>query len=522
MKKIERALISVSDKSGVAELAMQLHKRGVEIISTGGTAKLLKEENIPIKLIDEFTGFPEMLDGRLKTLHPKVHAGLLSVRDNPLHQKTMHDYELSYIDLVIVNLYPFEATITKSNLEFTDAIENIDIGGPTMLRSASKNFKDVTVLVDHKDYNSLLELMDSNNGCSTYEFNLRCAQKVFSATAYYDSLISDYLSKKVPSYNIYPETKAFGFRKVQDLRYGENPHQSAAFYREVIQTEPCISIAKQLHGKELSYNNYLDADSALEIVKEFSEPAAVIVKHTNPCGAATAENLKAAYLKALATDPTSAFGGIAAFNRVVDLETATELSKIFTEAIIAPAFSIEALEILKAKKNLRLLMIDNLENWNSSANKSDSLNLRKVVGGLLVQQRDIAMIDLKDCKCVTEKTPTEAQLKSLLFAWKCCKHVKSNAIVLAKDTELVGVGAGQMSRVDSSKIAVLKAQKSLENIVLASDAFFPFRDGIDTAAAAGVKAIIQPGGSVKDEEVIAAANEHGIAMLFTGMRHFKH
>jgi len=521
MKKIERALISVSDKTGIAELAQQLHNRGVEIISTGGTAKLLKEEGVPITSIDDFTGFPEMLNGRVKTLHPKVHAGLLALRDNPEHQKTMQDHELVCIDLVVVNLYPFEKTITSENVKFEDAIENIDIGGPTMLRSAAKNFRDVTVIIDPADYKPVCEEMDANDGAVSFEFNKKCAQKVFANTSFYDSLISDYLAGEVADTPLFPETKTLGYRKVQDLRYGENPHQKAAFYKEVRQSEPCVTMAKQLHGKELSYNNFIDLDGALELVKEFSEPTSIVVKHTNPCGAATADSPVDAYRKARATDPVSAFGSVLAFNRKVDKETAEEIISTFVEGVIAPGYDEDALETLKSKKNLRLLLLDGLEEW--IANKSYSgIYTRKLVGGLLVQERDIKMITPEELKCVTEKQPTDEEIKSLMFAWKCVKHVKSNAIVYAQGTELVGVGAGQMSRVDSSKIGSMKAQKELKGTVLASDAFFPFRDGIDAAAEVGVSAVIQPGGSIRDEEVIAAANEHGISMVFTGMRHFKH
>ena len=522
MKKIERALISVSDKTGIAELAMQLSKRGVEIISTGGTAKKLKEEGIPIKTIDEFTGFPEMLDGRVKTLHPKVHAGLLSMRDNPVHQDTMLKYSLEYIDLVVVNLYPFEATIKKPDVTFPEAIENIDIGGPTMLRSASKNFRDVTVITDPADYNKLLELMDQNGGASTFEFNRACAQKVFAATAYYDSLIADFLARAMDDAPLFPETKTLGYRKVQDLRYGENPHQKAAFYREAIITEPCATTAKQLHGKELSYNNFIDLDGALELVKEFTEPAAIIVKHTNPCGAATDADLLTAYLKARETDPDSAFGGILAFNRTVEAPLAEELAKVFVEAVIAPAYTPEAFEIISKKKNIRIMTVEDLPAWLEANKKGSGLITRKITGGLLIQERDLEILGPDGLKCVTKRKPTEEEVASLLFAWKCCKHVKSNAIVYARGTELVGVGAGQMSRVDSAKIGVLKARKPIEGCAMASDAFFPFRDSVDAAAKAGVTAIIQPGGSIRDEESIQAADEHNLTMLFTGMRHFKH
>ena len=523
MKKIERALISVSDKTGIAELAHQLVKRGVAIVSTGGTAKMLKEEGVDIASIDSFTGFPEMLDGRVKTLHPKVHAGLLALRDNPEHQKTMREHELVYIDLVVVNLYPFEQTIGKPGVHFEEAIENIDIGGPTMLRSASKNFRDVTVVVDPADYRPLLDEMDGHGGSVSYEFNKRCAQKVFASTAYYDSLIADYLADGMADAPMFPATKAFGYRKVQDLRYGENPHQRAAFYREARQTEPCITAATQLHGKEMSYNNYLDADGALELVKEFSEPAVAIIKHTNPCGAATGPTLDEAYRRALETDPVSAFGGIVAVNRMLDAETAKAIGEMFVEAVIAPGYAPGALDALKAKKNLRLLQVDGLAEWLQSAPHAQrGLYTRKIVGGLLVQERDTRMVTPDALKCVTKRAPTDAEMATLMFAWKCAKHVKSNAIVFARGTELVAVGAGQMSRVDSVRIAVQKATKEIKGSVMASDAFFPFRDGLDDAAKAGITAVIQPGGSVRDDEVVAAADEYGIAMVVTGTRHFRH
>lgn len=523
MRKIERALMSVSDKHGVAELAHQLAARGVQIISTGGTAKLLKEEGVPIVLIDAFTGFPEMLDGRVKTLHPKVHAGLLAIRDNPEHQKTMHEHDLVYIDLVVVNLYPFEATITKPGVSFEEAIENIDIGGPTMLRSAAKNFRDVTVIVDPADYKPLLEEMDAHGGAVSYEFNKRCAQKVFATTAYYDALIAEYLAAGIPDAPLFPPVRAAGYRKVQDLRYGENPHQKAAFYREVRISEPCITIAKQLHGKDMSYNNYLDGDGALELVKEFSEPAAVIVKHTNPCGAAVAADVCEAYRRALATDPVSAFGGILAFNRPVTRALAEEIGALFVEAIVAPAFEPDALDVLRAKKNVRLLAVDGLEAWCTQGHGPvRGLAARTVVGGLLLQERDTGSLAGAELRCVTKRQPTAEEMAALHFAWKVAKHVKSNAIVLARGTELVGVGAGQMSRVDSVALAVRKAQKELRGAVMASDAFFPFADGVEEAARAGIRAVIQPGGSVRDDEVIAAADAHDIAMVFTGMRHFKH
>lgn len=524
MKKIERALISVSDKRGIAELAHQLHARGVEILSTGGTARVLEEEGVSVTSIDAFTGFPEMLDGRVKTLHPKVHAGLLSLRDNPAHQETMRAHELGYIDLVVVNLYPFEKTLSRTDATHEEMIENIDIGGPSMVRSAAKNYRDVTVITDPDDYRRLCDEMDAHDGAVSVQFNAQCAQKAYAMTAYYDALIAEYLASHTgANLSSYPATYVQGYRKVQDLRYGENPHQSAAFYRTARHDEPCVPCAQQLHGKELSYNNYLDLDAALELVKEFSVPTAIVVKHTNPCGAASAEDICTAYTTARATDALSAFGSVCAFNRCMDKELADEVTSTFVEAVIAPEYTEEALAQLMTKKNLRVLRLPSLEAWcTEKMQLCGGHAVRSVTGGLLVQERDTALLGSEGVQCVTTREPTEEEMKALLFAWRCVKHVKSNAIVYARGSELVGVGAGQMSRVDSAKIAALKAQKDVAGSVMASDAFFPFRDGIDAAAEAGVTAIIQPGGSVKDSEVIDAANEHGIAMVFTGMRHFRH
>lgn len=518
MAKITRALISVSDKTGIIEFSKQLAGYGVEILSTGGTAKLLREAGLTVKDVSDFTGFPEMLDGRVKTLHPKVHGGLLGMRSNPAHVAKMKEHGIENIDMVVVNLYPFEATVAKPGCLLEDAIENIDIGGPTMLRSAAKNYPDVTVIVDCADYAKVLEEMSGAEGAVSAATNFGLAVKVFQHTAAYDGAISNYLGARLGEEpEAYPATFTIQVKKAQDLRYGENPQQSAAFYVEKDITEPCVSNAVQLQGKELSFNNIIDLDAAIETVKEFEQSAAVIIKHTNPCGVALADTPLSAYLKARECDPVSAFGGIVGFNRLVDAATARELASTFLEAVIAPGYSDEALEIFTAKKNVRVMQVPLLE-----AYEARGFDLKKVVGGLLVQGRDLGMVRAADCRVVTERTPTASEFEGLDFAWRVCKHVKSNAIVFTNRDQTVGIGAGQMSRVDSSKIAVQKALLPTQGTVLASDAFFPFRDGVDAAAEAGVTAVIQPGGSVRDEEVIKAANEHGIAMVFTGMRHFRH
>lgn len=519
MAAIKRALISLSDKKGVVEFAKGLSELGVEIISTGGTAKLLSENGMKVTEVSDYTGFPEMMDGRLKTLHPKVHGGLLGMRDNPEHLKAMEEHGIKPIDMVVVNLYPFEATIAKG-AAFEEAIENIDIGGPTMLRSAAKNHRDVAVVTDPDDYQNILEEL-KKNGCSlSADTHFRLARKVFELTARYDGAIANYLGRledKKPA-KTYPDTLSLQYRKAQDLRYGENPHQSAAFYVEREIKESCVSNAKQLQGKELSFNNILDIDGAYETVKEFHEIAAVIIKHTNPCGVAISSgSLADAYRNARAADPVSSFGGIAGLNRIVDAEIAEEITSTFMEAVIAPGYTPDALEVFKKSKNLRLLQAPIF-----AGHHPGGLDIKKVVGGALVQDRDLGNIEEKDLKVVTRRRPSDEELKALVFAWKVCKHVKSNAIVYALENRTVGIGAGQMSRVDSSKIAAIKAQSSLKGTVVASDAFFPFRDGVDTVAGAGATAIIQPGGSMRDEEVINAADEHGLAMVFTGMRHFRH
>jgi phosphoribosylaminoimidazolecarboxamide formyltransferase / IMP cyclohydrolase len=519
MAKITRALISVSDKTGIVEFSKELARHKVEILSTGGTAKLLRGAGLEVKDVSEFTGFPEMLDGRVKTLHPKVHGGLLGMRSNPEHVAKMKEYGIEPIDMVVVNLYPFEATVAKEGCTIEEAIENIDIGGPTMLRSAAKNYPDVTVIVDHSDYRRVLEEMAEHSGAVTLKTNFTLAAKVFQRTAAYDGAISNYLGARLgEKAEEYPATFTLQVKKAQDLRYGENPHQSAAFYVEKRLHEPCVANAVQLQGKELSFNNIIDLDAAIETVKEFRERvAAVIIKHTNPCGVALGDNALEAYLKARECDPVSAFGGIVGFNSIVDGACAREISTTFLEAVIASGYTEEALEIFKAKKNVRVMQVPISESI-----ARNGFDMKKVVGGLLIQGRDTGMVRASDCRVVTGRAPSANELVALDFAWKVCKHVKSNAIVFSTSDQTVGIGAGQMSRVDSSRIAVQKAQLPTRGTVLASDAFFPFRDGVDAAAEAGVTAIIQPGGSVRDEEVIKAADEHGMAMVFTGMRHFRH
>lgn len=520
MGKIRRAIVSVSDKSGVVSFAKALSQMGIEILSTGGTAKILRENGIPVRDISEYTGFPEMLDGRVKTLHPKVHGGLLGQRSKKEHIVKMEEHGILPIDLVAVNLYPFEATVAKEDCTLEEAIENIDIGGPTMLRSSAKNYPDVTVIVDPNDYEVVLTEL-KEKGEVSLETNFRLAKKVFQHTARYDGAISNYLGQIENGKKVYefPETFTFQVKKAQELRYGENPHQKAAFYREFLCLEPSISNAIQLQGKELSFNNILDLDSAYETVKEFEEPATVIIKHNNPCGVAiSSKGLADAYRKARDCDPVSAFGGVVGFNRVVDQETAREMVEIFLEAIIAPGFDPKALEILKAKRDLRILKTPPL----THSYPQGGFDLRKVVGGLLVQDRDLGRVSMDQWKVVTKRRPTEEEMRAMAFGWKVAKHVKSNAIVLVREDRTIGIGAGQMSRVDSTRLAVMKAQSSTKGTVLASDAMFPFRDGVDTGAEAGATAIIQPGGSIRDNEVISAADEYNMAMVFTGMRHFRH
>lgn len=511
---IKRALISVSDKTGVVEFARQLAEAGVEIISTGGTKKLLEESGISVIGISDVTGFPEIMDGRVKTLHPAVHSGLLAVRDNETHQQQMKELGLEYIDLVVVNLYPFQQTIAKPDVTYEDAIENIDIGGPAMLRAAAKNHVYVTVVVDSGDYAQVLEEIKQQQD-TTLETRKRLAAKVFRHTAAYDALIADYLNQQTGE--TMPERLTVTYEKVQDLRYGENPHQSAAFYRKPLAEPGNITTAEQLHGKELSYNNINDANAALQIVKEFSEPAVVAVKHMNPCGVGIGSNAHEAFEKAYAADPVSIFGGIVAFNRKVEKETALRLHEIFLEIVIAPDFSPEALEVLTQKKNIRLLKLSGMENG-----KRQELMITSVEGGMLVQDKDIRQLASDEWKVVTDRAPSEEELKQLLFAWKVVKHVKSNAIVLAKDDMTIGVGAGQMNRVGAAGIAIEQAGEKARGSVLASDAFFPMGDTLELAAKAGITAVIQPGGSIRDEESIQVANENGMAMVMTGVRHFKH
>jgi len=511
MAKVKRALISVSDKSGLEDFAKGLHEMGVEILSTGGTAKMIEGLGIPVRRVSDYTGFPEMLDGRVKTLHPKIHGGLLALRENADHMKQAQDHDIQLIDMVVVNLYPFEKTVAKPDVKLEEAIENIDIGGPSMLRSAAKNYKSVIVICNPERYPEVLSQMKSSDGDISDELKQTLGFEVFERTNQYDAAIYAYLSKK--------GGLSLQYEKVQDLRYGENPHQKAAFYVNKAVTEPSASTAKQLAGKELSFNNILDLDAAIEIVKEFDEPAASVIKHTNPCGAATGDTLLKAYVDALDCDKLSAFGSIVGLNRKVDADTAKEIAGAgFVECVIAPGYEQQALDVLMEKKNLRLMEVSAL----TAQRDTFDQNLKKVVGGMLSQERDLTLISEADLKVVTEKKPTPEQIKSLLFGWKMVKHVKSNAIVLCQDTKTVGIGAGQMSRVDSVLIAVRKSAGRDKGATLASDAFFPKADAVEEAARAGVTAIIQPGGSKGDDEVIKVANDAGIAMVFTGMRHFRH
>lgn len=526
-RPIRRALISVSDKTGIVEFAKALADRGVDILSTGGTARLLAEQGISVTEVSDYTGFPEMMDGRVKTLHPKVHGGVLGRRGQD--DDVMEKHGINPIDMVVVNLYPFAATVAKEGCTLADAVENIDIGGPTMVRSAAKNHKDVTIVVNAHDYDRVIAEMDANAKSLTLETRFDLAIAAFEHTAAYDGMIANYFGTMVPSYgenkegdeeSKFPRTFNQQFIKKQDMRYGENSHQDAAFYVEENPQEASVSTAKQIQGKALSYNNIADTDAALECVKEFVEPACVIVKHANPCGVALGKDILEAYNRAYQTDPTSAFGGIIAFNKELDAETATAIvERQFVEVIIAPKVSAEAIEVVAAKKNVRLLECGE---WST---KTTGFDVKRVNGGLLVQDRDQGMVSLDDLKVVSKRQPTDEELKDALFCWKVAKYVKSNAIVYAKGDMTIGVGAGQMSRVYSAKIAGIKAaDENLEvaGSVMASDAFFPFHDGIDAAAEAGIKCVIQPGGSMRDDEVIAAADEHGMAMIFTGMRHFRH
>ena len=522
--KATQALISVSDKRGVLEFAQALHQLGVKLLSTGGTAKSLREAGLPVTDVSEHTGFPEMLDGRVKTLHPRVHGGILARRDLPEHLQTLADHDIPRIDLVVVNLYPFQQTVARPDCSLEDAIENIDIGGPAMVRAAAKNHGSeaggVAVVTDPDDYPAIVAELQANDGRVSYKTRFSLAAKAFTHTARYDSAISNHLTALSEDGGklTYPTRLQLAFDKVQDLRYGENPHQSAAFYRETDATAG-IAAYTQLQGKELSYNNIADADAAWECVKAFERitPACVIVKHANPCGVALGASPLEAYQRAFKTDPTSAFGGIIAFNATVDRSAAEAVSTQFLELLIAPAYTDEALELLKAKANVRVLTVP--------LGEVRQTDFKRVGGGLLVQSADFAPISAADLKLVTKRAPSEQELGDLLFAWRVAKYVKSNAIVYCKDSMTVGVGAGQMSRVDSARIARIKAENaglSIGGCVVASDAFFPFRDGLDVLAEAGATAVIQPGGSMRDAEVIAAADEHGLAMVLTGFRHFRH
>jgi phosphoribosylaminoimidazolecarboxamide formyltransferase/IMP cyclohydrolase len=525
MRKIKRALISVSDKKGLEELVKVLNEFKVEILSTGGTAKLIASLGVPVKSVSDYTGFPEMLDGRVKTLHPKIHGGLLAIRDKKEHMDQVKKHDIGLIDMVVVNLYPFEKTIARSDVKLEEAIENIDIGGPSMLRSAAKNSRDVVVVCNPDRYKDVIEELKKNDGAISDELHFKLGVEVFEKTSKYDAAIYSYLKLQTESREQraesrekeFPDVLELKFEKVQGLRYGENPHQKASFYKDKNINVKGISNARQLHGKELSFNNIIDLDAALEIVKEFKEPAASVIKHTNPCGAATAKTLADAYRDALECDKISAFGSIVGLNREVDFKTAEAIINAgFTECIIAPSYEKKALDILMDKKNLRLIEVGELEGIEKD------YDLKKVVGGVLIQDRDIFNIEEKDLRVATKKKPTKEEIASLLFGWKIVKHVRSNAIVLSQATKTVGVGAGQMSRVDSMVIAIMKSRGLSKGATCASDAFFPKEDAIEEAKKAGITSIIQPGGSIRDENVIKACNDAGISMVLTGVRHFKH
>ncbi|MHA7816777.1 MAG: bifunctional phosphoribosylaminoimidazolecarboxamide formyltransferase/IMP cyclohydrolase [Pseudohaliea sp.] len=517
--RVRRALISVSDKTGIVDFARGLAELGIALLSTGGTFRLLADEGLPVTEVADHTGFPEMMDGRVKTLHPVIHGGILGRRGTD--DDVMAEHGIAPIDMVVVNLYPFEATVARPDCTLEDAVENIDIGGPTMVRAAAKNHRDVAIVVNADDYGRVLEEMQASDGATSLETRFDLAIRAYEHTAAYDSAIANYFGQRVPGGSeSFPRTLNLNFTRVETMRYGENPHQRAAFYREARPAEAGVASARQLQGKALSYNNVADTDAALECVKSFSEPACVIVKHANPCGVAVAGDLLAAYERAFATDPESAFGGIIALNRELDEATAKAIvERQFVEVIVAPAVSEAAAEAVAGKKNVRLLACGE---WQAPV---PAMDYKRVTGGLLVQDRDLGAVGAGDIKVVTKAAPSDEQLKDLLFAWRVAKFVKSNAIVYAAGGQTVGIGAGQMSRVNSARIAVIKAEHAglpVTGSVMASDAFFPFRDGIDNAAAAGIAAVIQPGGSIRDDEVIAAADEAGMAMVFTGMRHFRH
>lgn len=549
--KIKRALISLSDKTGAVEFARELASFGVEIISTGGTAKTLRESGIEVKDVSEVTGFPEMMDGRVKTLHPKIHGAFLALRDNAAHVASMNEHGIEPIDLVVINLYPFEETVAKEGVSLEEAVENIDIGGPAMIRSASKNWRSVAVLTDPRLYNGIVEELKANDGSLSMNTRQRLAALAYTRTASYDLAISSYLAKQLSDEDLefleplnplgdlmfieaddwsggrpaHQEAEGSGMRaeldvqltKVTDLRYGENPHQKAALY---LTGDNGIANAEQLHGKEMSFNNYVDAEAAWNLVNDFDQSAVAIIKHTNPSGVGIGATNLEAYQRALSTDPVSAFGGIVAFNRTVDAEVAKAVIEVFSEVIVAPDYSDEALEVFKSKKNLRVLKVGA-----TNRDQRTTIEYKQISGGFLVQDQDFRTVSVDGLKIVSQKQPTEADLKAMMLAWKVCKHVKSNAIVIANEYQTIGVGSGQMNRVDSVRIAAMRAERfslPIKGAALASDAFFPFRDNVDEAAKMGIAAIIQPGGSVKDDESIAAADEHGIVMAFTGIRHFKH
>ncbi|MEZ5569730.1 MAG: bifunctional phosphoribosylaminoimidazolecarboxamide formyltransferase/IMP cyclohydrolase [Halioglobus sp.] len=517
--RVRRALISVSDKTGIVEFARELSAMDVALLSTGGTYKLLRENGLDVTEVADYTGFPEMMDGRVKTLHPKVHGGILARRGQD--DAVMAEHGIEPIDMVVVNLYPFAATVARPDCSLEDAVENIDIGGPTMVRAAAKNHSAVTIVVNSSDYAAVLTEMHSHDGATTQATRFDLAIKAFEHTSAYDGAIANHFGRLVPGgSNAFPRTYNLQFHLAQEMRYGENPHQHAAFYREAEPAEAGIATARQIQGKALSYNNVADTDAALECVKNFAEPACVIVKHANPCGVAVADTIAQAYDLAFATDTESAFGGIIAFNRPLDAATAKAIvERQFVEVIIAPAADEDAAAVVAEKKNVRLLVCGD---WSAAL---PALDYKRVNGGLLVQDRDLGMVSEADLKVVTRKAPDAQQMRDLLFAWKVAKFVKSNAIVYASHGQTVGVGAGQMSRVNSARIAAIKAEHAgleVRGSVMASDAFFPFRDGIDSAGERGIAAVIQPGGSIRDEEVISAADEHGMAMVFTGMRHFRH
>ena len=547
LRKISRALISVSDKTGVVDFARSLAEMGVKIISTGGTARTLREAGLDVRDVSDVTGFPEMMDGRVKTLHPMIHGAFLALRDNAEHVASMNEHGIEPIDLVVVNLYPFEETIAKEGVSLDEAVENIDIGGPAMIRSASKNWRDVAVVTDTRLYGQIIEELAANNGSLSLETRQRLATLAYTRTASYDLAISSYLSRQLSDEDLemleprnplgsltfiesepedadadaskqkLPSDLDISLRKISDLRYGENPHQSAALYQEGVLSG--LVGATQLHGKEMSFNNYVDTEAAWNLVRDFSETAVAIIKHTNPSGLGIGETNKEAYDRALSTDPVSAFGGIVALNRIVDRAVAEAVNQVFTEVIVAPSYESDALEVLKAKKNLRVLQMP------IDSEIESLLEYKQISGGFLVQEKDVHQLTEANLQFVTEKRPSADEIRALLLAWTVCKHVKSNAIVFANEMQTLGVGAGQMNRVDSVRIAAIRAERfnlPLNGSVLASDAFFPFRDNIDEAAKYGVSAIIQPGGSVRDKECVETANEHGISMVFTGIRHFKH